>query len=58
MERNVCEVQNSRELRDAAQQLATRAAEMAKLMVAGQIPGHQLTGGGRKAHKLDSEPTG
>ncbi len=38
MERNIREVQNSRELRDAAQQLVTRAADMAKLMVAGQIP--------------------
>jgi hypothetical protein len=57
MERNVSEVQNSRELRDAAQQLVTRA-DMAQLMVAGQIPEHQLAGGGRKAHKLDSEPTG
>ncbi len=58
MERNVCEVQNSRELREAAQQLVTRATDMANLMVAGQIPEHQLAGGGRKAHKLDSEPTG
>ncbi len=58
MERNVCEVQNSRELREAAQQLVTRAADMAKLMVSGQVPEHQLAGGGRKAHKLDSEPTG
>ena len=30
MERNVYEVQNSRELRDAAQHLVTRAADMAK----------------------------
>ncbi len=58
MERNVCEVQNSRELRAAAQQLVTRAADMAELMVAGQVPEHPLAGGGRKAHKLDSEPTG
>lgn len=58
MERNVCEVQNSRELREAAEQLVTRAADMAQWMVAGQVPEHPLTGGGRKAHKLDSEPTG
>lgn len=58
MERNVCEVQNSRELRDAAQQLVTRAVDMAQWMVAGQVPDHPLAGGGRKAHKLDSEPTG
>jgi hypothetical protein len=58
MERNVGEVQHSRELREAAQQLVTRAADMVKLTVAGQIPEHRLAGGGRKAHKLDSEPTG
>ncbi len=58
MERNICEVQNSRELRDAAQGLVTRAADLAQLMVAGQVPEHHLIAGGRKAHKLDSEPTG
>ena len=58
MERNVCEVQNSRELREGAQELVARAADMAKLMVAGQMPDHPLASGGRKAHKLDSEPTG
>ena len=58
MERNVCEVQNSRELHKAAQQLVTRAVDMARLMVAGQVPERPLAAGGRKAHKLDSEPTG
>jgi nitrite reductase/ring-hydroxylating ferredoxin subunit/multimeric flavodoxin WrbA len=58
MERNVSEVQNSRELREGAQELVTRAAEMAKLMVTGQISDHRLAPGGRKAHQLDSEPTG
>ena len=58
MERNICEVQNSRELREAAQALVARAADMAKLMVQGQIPDSHLVSGGRKAHKLDSEPTG
>ncbi len=58
MERNVCEVQNSRELREGAQELVTRAVDMAKLMVGGQMPDHRLAAGGRKAHKLDSEPTG
>ena len=58
MERNVCEVQNSRELREGAQELVTRAADMAKLMVEGQMPDRHLASGGRKAHKLDSEPTG
>jgi nitrite reductase/ring-hydroxylating ferredoxin subunit/multimeric flavodoxin WrbA len=58
MERNICEVQNSKELREGAQELVARAADMAKLMVGGQMPDHRLAGGGRKAHKLDSEPTG
>jgi hypothetical protein len=35
-----------------------RAADMAKLMVGGLIPDYPLVSGGRKAHKLDSEPTG
>ncbi len=58
MERNICEVQNSRELREAAQALVARAADMAKLMVEGQIPDYHLVSGGRKAHKRYSEPTG
>jgi hypothetical protein len=58
MERNVSEVQNSRELREGAQELVVRAAAMANLMVGGQFPEHPLARGGRKAHQLDSEPTG
>jgi nitrite reductase/ring-hydroxylating ferredoxin subunit/multimeric flavodoxin WrbA len=58
MERNVLEVQHSRELREGAQGLVARAADMAKLMVCGQLPEHPLARGGRKAHQLDSEPTG
>jgi len=58
MERNVIEVQNSRELREGAQGLVARAADMAKLMIDGQLPQHPLARGGRKAHQLDSEPTG
>ncbi len=58
MERNVSEVQNSRELREGAQELVARAAAMARLMVEGQLPERPLARGGRKAHQLDSEPTG
>lgn len=58
MERNVTEVQNSKELREGAQELVARAAAMARLMVEGQLPEHPLARGGRKAHQLDSEPTG
>jgi nitrite reductase/ring-hydroxylating ferredoxin subunit/multimeric flavodoxin WrbA len=58
MERNVIEVQNSRELREGAHELVARAADMAALMVGGRLPEHPLVRGGRKAHQLDSEPTG
>ncbi|MGE3151351.1 MAG: Rieske 2Fe-2S domain-containing protein [Nitrospiraceae bacterium] len=58
MERNVSEVQNSRELREGAQELVARTADMARLMVEGQVPERPLARGGRKAHQLDSEPTG
>lgn len=58
MERNVSEVKNSRELREGAQELVARAAAMARLMVEGRLPEHPLARGGRKAHQLDSEPTG
>lgn len=58
MERNNSEVQTSRELRDGAQALLSRAVEMARLMVEGRLAGQPLARGGRKAHQLDSEPTG
>ena len=58
MERNVKEVQNSQELRKGAQELVVRAADLAKLMIGSQLPKHPLARGGRKAHQLDSEPTG
>jgi hypothetical protein len=54
----VSDVRNSQELREGARALVTRAADMARLMVAGQVPDHPLAPGGRKAHQLDSEPTG
>lgn len=55
MERNVIEVQHSRELREGAQELVARAADMARLMVEGRMRNHPLARGGRKAHQLDSE---
>ncbi|MBI4002886.1 MAG: NAD(P)H-dependent oxidoreductase [Nitrospira defluvii] len=58
MERNNSEVKNSQELREGAQALVARAVDMARLMVEGQLPTHPLARGGRKAHQLDSEPTG
>jgi multimeric flavodoxin WrbA/nitrite reductase/ring-hydroxylating ferredoxin subunit len=53
MERNTSYVQNSAELREGAQGLILRAVDMAKLMVAGEVPEHPLQGGGRKGHQLD-----
>ena len=53
MERNVQYVQRSKELRDGAQALVTRAVDMAKLMVEGRVPDRKLPHGGRKAHELD-----
>jgi len=58
MERNVSEVQNSRELREGAQALIARAVDLATLMVEGRVPEQPLVRGGRKAHQLDREPTG
>ena len=53
MERNVSECRTA--VREGA---AARATDMAKLMVGGYVPEHTLARGGRKAHQLDSEPTG
>ncbi len=53
MERNVQYVQRSKELREGAQSLVTRAVDMAKLMVEGRVPDRKVARGGRKAHQLD-----
>lgn len=54
----VREVRSSRELRDAAQQLLTRATDMARLMVAGQLRiTFWLPVAARRTH-VDSKPTG
>ena len=53
MERNVTAVQQSRELREGAKNLVVRAVEMARLLVAGQVPDHPHCPGGRKGHHLD-----
>jgi len=58
MERNISEVQQSRQLREGAQELVARAADMARLMAGGQLFDHPLARGGRKAHQLDREPMG
>ncbi|ODT45425.1 MAG: (2Fe-2S)-binding protein [Nitrospira sp. SCN 59-13] len=58
MERNNREVQASRELREGAEALVTRAADLARLMLEARLAAAPLARGGRKAHQLDSEPTG
>ena len=53
MENNTRYVQKSKELHEGAQALISRAVDMAKLMVAGQVPEQGLIRGGRKGHELD-----
>ena len=53
MENNTRYVQKSKELQEGAQALISRAVDMAKLMVAGQVPAQSLIRGGRKGHELD-----
>jgi ABC-type nitrate/sulfonate/bicarbonate transport system substrate-binding protein len=53
MENNMRYVQESQTLREGAQALATRAADMAALMVSGQLKDCTMARGGRKAHQLD-----
>ena len=53
MENNTRYVQKSQELHEGAQALVSRAVDMAKLMVAGQVPDQSLIRGGRKGHELD-----
>jgi multimeric flavodoxin WrbA len=53
MERNIDYVRSSVELREGAEGLTVRAVDMARLMVAGNMPDHPLWSGGRKGHQLD-----
>ncbi|MGE3527550.1 MAG: Rieske 2Fe-2S domain-containing protein, partial [Gemmatimonadales bacterium] len=55
MERNVVEVRESRELRQAAAGLVDRALVLARLLVGGAVPDAALERGGRKAHMLEVE---
>jgi nitrite reductase/ring-hydroxylating ferredoxin subunit/multimeric flavodoxin WrbA len=53
MENNVRYVRTSRTLHEGARALVDRAADLAKLLVAGTVPEAVLVRGGRKAHELD-----
>lgn len=53
MERNVAYVAQSRELRDGAADLVSRAVDVAKVLLAGEPTAARTTRGGRKAHQLD-----
>jgi len=53
MERNILEVKTSRELREGAQQLAARAVELARTLIASAPMLEHTPRGGRKAHRLE-----
>jgi len=55
MERNVEHVMHSSELREGAQQLAARAVELAKTLLATAPTGERTPRGGRKAFRLEIE---
>lgn len=55
MENNTRIVADSEALREGARALVDRCAEMAGLMIHGQIPAHALVRGGRKAHRAPVE---
>ena len=55
MERNVEHVMHSAELREGAQQLALRAVELAKTLIATAPMGERTSRGGRKAFRLEIE---
>jgi nitrite reductase/ring-hydroxylating ferredoxin subunit/multimeric flavodoxin WrbA len=54
MERNVAFVRESRELRQGAEELATRAVELAGRLLAAEGTPARVARGGRKAHRMDA----
>jgi multimeric flavodoxin WrbA/nitrite reductase/ring-hydroxylating ferredoxin subunit len=52
MERNVAEVRENEELHQGARELAHRAVELAKVLLANELQGAKTERGGRKAHAL------
>jgi multimeric flavodoxin WrbA/nitrite reductase/ring-hydroxylating ferredoxin subunit len=52
MERNVTEVRENEELHRGARELAHRAVELAKVLLANELQGSKTERGGRKAHAL------
>lgn len=55
MERNVAHVMMSEELREGARELAGRAVELSKMMLAHCPPVEHTPRGGRKAYRLEIE---
>lgn len=55
MERNVDVVKHSEELREGARALATRAVDMAQVLLDPERASHTFERGGRKAHRLAME---
>ena len=58
MENNVRFVRQSEELREGARGLATRAVELATMLLKGSLPPPKHVRGGRKSHALDTAPAG
>jgi nitrite reductase/ring-hydroxylating ferredoxin subunit/multimeric flavodoxin WrbA len=58
MERNVEVVKHSKELRDGAKALVTRAVDHARLLLDHEAAPHTMERGGRKAHRLVLEALG
>ncbi|HTL46942.1 MAG TPA: Rieske 2Fe-2S domain-containing protein [Verrucomicrobiae bacterium] len=54
MERNIDYVENSRELRNGARELARRSVDMAKRLLLSDVSPEKIERGGRKAHKLEN----
>jgi nitrite reductase/ring-hydroxylating ferredoxin subunit len=52
MERNVAEVRENQELHQGARELAHRAVDLAKVLLANELQSTKTERGGRKAHAL------
>jgi hypothetical protein len=52
MEQNVAEVRENEELHQGARELAHRAVDLAKALLANELQGTKTERGGRKAHAL------
>ena len=56
MEHNTDYVMNSKDLHEAARDLARRSIDMSNILLGRGAPSDRVPRGGRKAHRLDSMP--